>query len=252
MAKLFYTTGAGGTQIEAINDLQIYTKEDLETQFSSSQMILDLGEELRGYLAQGGIPGLGIPGGFPDLNSFDSYLEEDRDRILDMLDYFTYELEAAPFNVRTGDWFTPIEVYDVSGELSGSEAFHAIDGAVGESWWQSDVKVSGSHYITFKVRDYQKKISKIRLRTTSGDLRAQLQGVTIRTTNNPGNIDEPSQIAASDVNFTYVDDNWMEYEFPSKKTAKYLKLDISGSLNSNDEVRIREIQVRVEIINHER
>lgn len=249
MANLYYDPINGGLDMRVFKDPQIVSREDIEQQIAGFLVFRTLSDDARTLLASGGIPGAGIQGGWPDLASFDSYMDDELDRLRDILDYFDYEAGDAGLVVRTADWFTPIAVESVSDENVGEEGVLTID-EDNTTWWGSDL--AGTRSIVWEVRGYKKKLLGLRLRTTSGDDRTRLQGVTIRGSQAIGMIDEPQNEIATGVDFAYDGNVWMEYTFPSPKLARYLKLEFDTSAHSSpDEIRIREIEVRVGIINHE-
>ena len=250
MAKLFYQN-AGGGNLNVYDDPQVLVQSDLQAQDTALDEIIALSDTLRTFLAQGGIPGLGIPGGFSDLASFDSYLEDESERIKDILDYFDYGTRVENLTVRDGEWVVPEALESVSDEAPGEEGTKSIDGDNG-TWWQSNA--SGTRTIVFRVKSYKKKFEQIRLRiSNANEDRAELQNVTVKAAAALVNIDDAGNTIGTGVNFDHGGDNWMEYVFPTKKRARYLKLEIPGSLHSNpDQVRIREIQVFTGIHNHDK
>lgn len=261
MAKLFYQLGGAGV-LNVYDDPQVLQQTDLEDQRDALVEIQGLSDELRGFLAQGGIPGLGIPGGFPDLATFDAAVDDDVDRLKDILEYFNYESGSANLTVRTGDWFTPeaveVPLPDFTGV--GFEPDKAIDVIGGDpddpdhsTWWQSEI--NGTREIIFRIRDFPKKIEGIRLRVSnSGEGRSQLQNVTIKAAGSIANLDNVGNTFATDVDFTWAGSNWIEHTFASAAFSKrYIKLEVATSLHSNtDHVRIRSIQARVGITNHDK
>lgn len=251
MAKLLYQLGGGsGSLLNVYDDPQVLVKEDIQNSITASQEIRDLSDETKTLLAQGGVPGLGIPsfgGSGLGLDSFNDYIDEDLERLKDTLDYYDYDTRQESLTVRSGSWVVPISA-SASHTENGSDISSSYDQDYG-SWWESDI--TGSREVIFQVRDYKKKMFGIRMRIPNTDERAQLQNVTIRGSNNINMIDDPDNIIDTGVNFTYVGNIWVEHYFSSTKSGKYLKLEFSGSLHSNPEqVRIRDIEIRVGIINH--
>lgn len=256
MAKLWYDPAAGGTQLKVWDDAQVLERSSIAADLASFQLFRDLDDNARTYLATGGIAGAGISGGWPDLASFDAYLDGEIDRFADLLDYFDYESRVETLTVRDGDWFLPEAVESVTHEEVGSEASFAIDNDGGgdpnaplnSTYWQSNA--AGARELVVRVRGYRKKLLGIRLRTNSGDARAQLQALEVRAANGLESLDDPGNVVATGVD---VDDlaNWYEVDFV--KTARYVKLVASTSAHTNvDHLRIRSLQVRVGIINHEK
>lgn len=246
MAKLYYQLGGPG-QINVYDDPQVLSQNDLIGQRDALSEILGLSDVFRSALAQSGIPFFGIPGGHNTLADFDDFINEELDRLNDVLDYFSYSSRVEELTVRDNAWFTPEAVVDVSHEEVGNEAVNAIDGDFG-TWWQSNEGGTDPRTITFRVRSYSKKIEGIRLRISNpGEDRAELQDVTIRASKALAMIDDPGNVFASGIDFSHDGDAWMEHIFASPAHGKrFIKLDIPSSLHSNpDHVRIREIEVRV-------
>lgn len=248
MAKLFYQLGGGGgTILNVFDDPQVLVEGDLQTEMTTLQTIKGLSDPFRTSIAQAGIPSLGVPGGWPSLEAFDTYIDEALQRLQDILDYFGYEGGTANISVRTTNWFVPEAIESVTDENIGAEATLAIDG-IYTTWWQSDAP--GERKIIFRVRDYKKKFLGLRLRATAGDDRTWLQDVTISGSVGIAMIDDPGNVIDTDVDFDYAGNAWMEVVFSAPKTAKFLQLAIPTS-TAGDTIRIRGIEVQVGIINHE-
>lgn len=272
MAKLFYDTISGGTILVQYDDGQQIQKIDLEAARDDLVEIQALSSGLREDMAQQGFTvsaGISIPAftnqdpeqpTLTQLELFDARVQEELDIILDKLDYFDYAKGAPPIgNVVLDDYFLPEAVEDVSDELVGSEAVLAIDAVNGgdpdpndplnTTYWQSEI--SGLRVITFRIRSYTKRVEGIRLRTNNGDGRAQLQNLTVKAANMLGQIDAPGNVMASGIN---LDDaaGWFDIPF-MKPGARYIRLEASTSAHTNpDHLRIRSIQVRVGVTNHDK
>lgn len=250
MAKLWYQLGGPG-QINVYSDPQVLNQANLQTELATFQAIQGLDDQFRTWIASSGLAAAGIPGGFPDLQSFDDFLDDEVDRLADVLDYFDYEARQESITVRDGDWFVPEAVESVSDEFNENVAARSIDGD-NATWWQSNA--TGERSIVYRVRSYRKRMSEIRLRISgAGEGRTQLQGLTVRASAALGQIDAPGNVMASGVDLSHDGDAWLEVAFASPKRARFIKLETSGSLHSNpDQVRIREIQVRVGVTNHDK
>lgn len=251
MAKLFYQLGGGGgTQLNVYDDPQVLIQGDLEDQLPSLQEIAALSDETRTFIASSGLASLGLQ---PQnsLADFDDVVNDEIERLQDILDYFDYESKVENLTVRDGEWIVPVALESVSHEEVGSEGILSIDGDNG-TWWQSET--SGTRTIVYRIQDWRKTCEKIRLRiSNSGEGRVQLQNVTIKASQNINLIDDPGNVIDTEIDFVWGGSNWMEHTFTNKKRAKYLKLEVATSLHSNaDHVRIREIQVRTGITNHDK
>lgn len=262
MANLYYDPINGGVDLQVWKDPQVVTRESLEDERDALLNIQGLSDELREIIAANGLSSIGLPSfiGVPEpLTSFDQYIEDELDRLRDVLDYFEYESGQADFSIRTGDWFLPEAVESFTDDNGSDVVTNAIDAANGgdpdpndpenSTFWQSEI--SGTRQITFRLRDYSKRVEGIRLRTNNGDTRSQLQDLTVRASNALGMIDDPGNIMVSGVN---VNDarGWFEINF-TKHKCRYIKIEAATSnFGTPDVLRIRSMQVRVGITNHDR
>lgn len=274
MAKIFYDIINGGLTLAQYCDAQQVQRADLETERDQLLEVASWSDTTRTLIAQNGLPSIGLPNfvGQPDpLAAFDTYIDAELDRIRDILDYFDYEKDAPPIgNVVSGDWFLPEAVESFTDETVGGEAANAIDAVNGgdpdpndpesRTYWQSES--SGTRQITVRLRSYTKRVEGIRLRTNNGDLRAALQGLTVRASNALAMIDDPDNIQRSGINIdglpasragTPKTNPWTEINFVKAK-CRYIKLEMTGGLRvaSLDTVRIRSLQVRVGVTNHDK
>lgn len=250
MAKVNYQLANGGTELHIEDDAQVIVLSDLQGQLTAFQTIASLDDQTRTWIATSGLASAGVPGGFPDLGSFDEFIEDEVDRLRDILDYPSYETAQVSKTVLDGAWQTPVAIESASHEEVGSEATQAIDGEF-DQWWQSNT--SGVRTLVVKLRDYKKRYSKLRLRILGGDDRTKLQDVTLKMSVALVMIDEPQSIIAQNVDFDHQGAAWTEFVFPNKKNGKYLKLEMATSLHSNpDELRIRELELFATITNHDK
>lgn len=247
MAKLFYQN-AGAGFLNVYEDPLLEDEAALTALLPQLQEVQALSDSLRGVIAQGGIPQLGLASA-GSLEAFDDALVDEIERVQDILDYFSYETRVENLTVRDGLWITPVALESVSDENVGEEGVLAVDQDFG-TWWQSDA--SGLRSIVFRVRDHRKMVEGLRLRCPSTDERCQLQGVTVRGAAALALIDDPGNVLDTNVDFTYAGNIWIEHTLAQKKRLRYLKLDVSQSLESSgtDSLRIREIEVRAGITNH--
>lgn len=249
MAKIYWQLAGGGTLLRVYQDPEEAEQADVSGRLLIMQEIRGLSDGTRTLWAQVGVPQIGI-GVFPSLQDFDDLLDTEIDRLSDILDYYDYDARDETLVVRDGAWFTPVAVESVTDENSGEEAVKAIDGDFTQ-WWQSDA--AGERKIVFRIRDYNKRLTGLRLRTTAGDERTWLRAATISVSGAIGAIDDPDRIASSNVDFDYDGDAWMEHTLASPMTGKYLQIAVSTSAFSNsDQVRIREIEVRVGTLGHDK
>lgn len=263
MANLFYDPINGGVDMQVYKDPQVITRASFEEAVSDLQDLQLVPDSLREDLAKSGLtvgnglitfPAFTSPD--PDdpslspLELLDREVSNELDRVRDILDYFDYEAGPANLTVRTEAWQTPVAVESVSHENAGEEATKSIDGDFGaDAWWQSDLP--GERKLVWRHRDYNKRIVGLRLRTTAGDARTWLRGATFSVSGALANIDNPDRIASANVDFDHDGDAWMEHIFASPMTGRYLQLAVSTS-DFGDEIRVREIEVRVGTLNHDK
>ena len=260
MANLYYDPIESKTKLQVYKDPQIKTKTDMEDDRDTLQSIQGLSDAFRGDIAQSGLASLGIPGGFGSLQDFDDFVEAELDRILDELDYFDYEVNTANLNIVDFDWFLPEALETPLPADNGTDVVaNCIDAQGGGSpdpndplnttYWQ--LEVAGARALIVRLRGYTKRCEGIRLRTNAGDTRAQLQGLTVKAANSLANIDDVANTVATGVN---LDDTnaWYEVSFVKPK-CRYLKLEFSTSAHTNPDItRIRSLQVKVGITNHDK
>ncbi len=263
MANRYYDPINGGVDLQIWKDPQVLSRADLEAERDTLLSVQGLSDALRTTIAQSGLSAIGLPsfaGSETTLADFDSYIDDELDRLRDTLDVFDYESGSASISIRTGDWFLPEAVEDVSAEESGNEAGFAIDAVGGgdpdpndplsSTFWQSNA--AGLRVITFRLRSYTKRVEGIRLRTNAGDARSQLQGLTVKASNSLNLIDDPSNTQVTGVNVDDLTAPWYQIDFV-KARCRYIRLECSTSAHTNpDHVRIRTIQARVGIINHDK
>lgn len=241
MPKIFYQQdGVDPTQIFVWADPATEDTDELGNDtLTALQQLQTLGDESLALLAGGGIPGLVPPQ--PDLQTLKDFIDKEVNRRRDILDYPSYDLKTEQIlNVFDGMWMLPEAVESVSHENVGEEGPLSIDG-LNTTWWQSDQ--AGLRVATYRLRTYTKRLERIRLRSPVGDLRAQLQNVTIKVANTIANLD--SNVVDSGVNFTHAGNDWIEHPFPSPHNGLYIRIETDDSLHASDHIRIREVQSRV-------
>ncbi len=228
MAQRLYQPVSGDLVLWA--DPETFIQADLEGELSVIEELIALSDAARTSLAG--------PGG---LEAYDASLDIIRSRLKDILDFFDYPTRIADFDVADGDWFIPVAIEDKCGEESGQEAVNAIDGNT-TTFWQHNT--DEEHQITFQLRDYSKRASKVRLYRGTNP-RSALTNLTIQMANSIGGLSSPSNEAVTGASIS-VDDAWNEIEFTTEQIGKFVRLTGFDSLNANNQVRIREIEVWVE------
>lgn len=214
-------------------DPKTFVKLDLEAEVVELEFLIGQEDPVRLRLGQ--------CAGYPTLEEYDSYLDSEWTRKKDIIDFFDYETKVVNLTVKDGAWFSPILIEDVCGERVGNEAIYSIDGDTG-TFWQDDT--NEPHQITFKLRDYSKRISKVRIWVDT-NARSSLTDITIQAANSVPGLSDPSNEAVTGVNIS-TQDAWNEIDFTTEQIGKFVRLTGFGSLNSLNESRIREIEMWVE------
>lgn len=248
MAKQFYQLV--GEDLVVWDDPQnLTTQADIDARVASLTPFRDLPDDARTLLAQGGVPGAGIPGGFPSLSDFDNFLTDEIERLQDISDYYDYSAKQETIgNVRGGSWFVPEAVEAFSSEQVGGEAALAIDGE-NSTGWTAD---AGAGSITFRLREYRKNVEKLRLWIPNNTLKTELQGLTIRAAQALSQIDESGNVMLSDLDLEHDGTAWQDIVFPAKKRCRYIKLDMDGSNHGSNEPMIRSIEAWVTTFRHDK
>ena len=185
---------------------------------------------------------------YPNLASYDDYIQDQIDEIKDRVDYYDYDTKVTNITNHTGSWFSPIAIESVLSEDVGNEAVNAIDGNNATFFRDS---INQQHIIIFELRDYAKKISKIRFRYGAGEsARERLNNMDVHASKAVVNIDDANNILETGINITWpvaAGEVWVEHTLASKKNkAKFIKLVIDDTDNGNNQAQIREFEVWVE------
>lgn len=183
---------------------------------------------------------LGQCKGFQTLEEYDDYLDSEWGMRRDLIDFFDYDTKVVNITSKNGAWFLPIGVESFCGEEVGREAIYAIDGSQSTFWQHED---NEAHEIIFKLRDYKKRVEKIRIYRGS-NARSALNNLDIYVANSIGGLDDPQNLAIADASID-IDDDWNEIVFSTKQRGRYIRLTGFGSENNSNESRIRELEAWV-------
>ena len=239
MAVRYYEPKSAGAELQPQADPKVFVKADLEAELAEILILQGFDVAVRERLA-------GCTG-YQDLQSYDDFLESERWRLKDLIDFFDYTEDSINITKKDGAWFSPIAIEDFCAERVGDEAVNAIDGNTA-TFWQDNTE--HTHQITFQLRDYPKKISKIRIYIGT-NVRAQLDDITIQVANSVPGLDDPNNEHLTNFTPSWVVDSWNEIVFTTKATGRYIRLTGFGSANSLNQVRIREIEAWVETQNYD-
>lgn len=237
MAALKYTD-AGTDELGLFDDPVAFTKVTDEARRAEIVEIQAVNDTIRTLLATCAQT---------DLATFDDALAQELDDLDDRLDYYDYELVPISIEERDGAWFSPVAVTDFGDEDPGFPASNTIDGDNGTQW-RHDV-LHTPHFITWELRAYPKKVTKMRLRYGAGEnIRERLTNITIKASKALSKIDDPSSVRATGINPTWPvgqGNIWFEIDWPSAVArARFIKLEFESE-HGNNAARIREIEFRV-------
>ena len=234
MAIRFYRPKEAGTKLDLYIDPAEYSEAQDQLDLALVEEIQASSDPIREQLA--------VANGFANVGDYDAWLEDQIDELKDRLDYYSYENRDEVIPVRDGDWFTPEAVEAVCGEETGSGwvAANMIDDDT-QTWWQHND--DEPHEVTLRLRDYRKRVSKIRIRR-GNNVRSQLNNLDVRAAMTIANLDNPESLRATGVELTVAQD-WNEIDFTSPRNCKYIRLTGFGSAQADDEARIRRIEARV-------
>lgn len=234
-----YEPKAASTELAVIRDKATFVKADDQADLDIITEKQGLSDATRATLT-GGL----------SLADYDDLLEEQSDILRDRLDYYDYDTIVKNRTIADGAWFSPIEVSAgvLCGEDVGNEASKAIDGNSVTFWRHS---TNEQHVIVFKLRDYPKKIEKIRfLYGANESARERLNNMDVHAAKGLANLDNAENILETGINIAWPTpiavDTWVEHTLASKKLkARYIKLVIDDTDNAQNQVQIREFEVWV-------
>jgi len=238
MAKRYYQP-LGGDLALWNNPDEVYVRTELEIEVAAIEEIMSLNDVARKLISE--------CEGSPTLEIFDIELARRRSELKNLIDFFDYDNTQLSFNVKDGKWFTPIAIEDVCGEEVGHEAILTLDG-LNNTYWQHDV--DEAHQITWQLRDYKKRISKIELRVGSSS-RNLLTDLDVYISNTIVGLDNENNRVITGANIT-TPSAWVEIPFDgaSKVNGQYIRFTGFGSQHASNQVRIQEIRAWVVIVDY--
>lgn len=232
-----YEPKAASTELAVVRDRFFFTKAQDQGDLDVITDIQALPDATRQAIA----------GASVDLAEYDQQLEDQEHVLRDRLDYYDYVTRIDQRTVADGEWFSPDSVDSFCGEEVGQEADRAIDGDDDTFWRHA---TNETHILTFKLRDYPKKIERFRLRYGAGEsARERLNDITIKAAKGLANLDNPENTLETGINIAWpvgAGLTWVEHTLASKKLkARYIKLEIGNTDNAQNQAQIREFQVWV-------
>ncbi|MCP4900200.1 MAG: hypothetical protein GY906_24780 [bacterium] len=235
--KRFYEPTAG--DLTLWTDPNLFVKTNLEAELAVIEELRGLSNETRTFVA--------LSQRYPSLETYDEFhLDASRTRLKNLIDFFDYDNEPLNLNVKEGAWFTPLWVEDFCGEEVGDEAALSIDGQ-NNTWWQHNV--DHAHEITWRLRDYKKRMSKMEVRVQSSS-RHKLTDVDIYIADTVAGLTNPNNLVLSGVNLILTN-AWEEIDFGSKRNGQYIRFTGFGSQHGNNEVRIADVRMRVVTVEYD-
>ena len=231
-----YEPKRGATELGVVRDKFTYVK-------TTDQARLDVITDLQGLPAA--TRTVLAPGG--DLAAYDQALEDEEFVLRDRLDYYDYDTVSTNRTIADGAWFSPDSIESFCGETSPNVAARCIDGDDDTFWRHAS---NEQHVLTFKLRDYPKKIEKIRFRYGAGEsARERLNDITVKAAKGLGAIDNAENTLETGINIVWPTGaglTWVEHTLASKKLkARYVKIEIGNTDNGQNQAQIREFQVWV-------
>ena len=148
LGRWYEPSGSPTDTLAVIRDKLIFTKAADDARLLVITDIQGLSDTTRQAIA-----------GSQDLADFDAGLEAEEWEIRDRLDYYSYPTRTENLTVADGAWFSPDSVDSFCGEHATNVASNTVDGNTGTFWQHFN---SHTHNITFKLRDWPKKVTKIR------------------------------------------------------------------------------------------
>ena len=238
MAVRLYQDVAGGNDLNLFIDPQQFNKTIDTDRIAVITELQGLSDDARIQVA--------LCEGSASLADYDTKLQTEEWAIRDRLDYYTlYANRVHNLTVRDGAWFSPDLVDSFCGETGGNVVGLSIDG-INSTFWKHSV--DETHVVVYKLRDYPKKIGKIRFRYGGSAAIERLENITVKAAKNVAKIDDAESILETGINPTWPagPSVWVEHTLALKKpNARYVKLEFETA-HSSSTMQIREFEVWVE------
>jgi len=228
--KLFEKQGADNIKIWT--DPELLERSVLEDDITFFTALLALDDRIKEMM----FAGMGLS----SVESFDAVIQDELDQRQDQLDALDYDTIVHNMTLYDGEWYSPEAVEAHCGEETGNEAVLAIDGST-TTFWQHNT--DEAHQIDFRLRSYWKKVTKIRIRRQT-NVRSALNNLDVYFSRTLNELDDASNLVATGITIS-TDNDWNEIEFSASKRGSYLRLTGFGSAHAGNEIRIREVEVRV-------
>ncbi len=236
--RRWYEHVAGGVDLNLVLDPQEFSQATDLDQLAIVTDLQGLSDEARAVVAAS----LGLA----SAATYDDMLQDQEWELRDRLDYYSlYSNKTVNLTVRDGAWFTPDLVESFCGETGGDVVGNSIDGLNSTYWRHTQ---NHNHSVIYKLRDYPKKVARIRFRYNGSLNREELNNITVRASRSLNTIDDPGNLLESGINPTWPGGPavWVEHTLANKKNqARYVKLEFDTAHGSND-MQMREFAVWVE------
>ena len=240
--RFYQPIGSPVDQFNLFIDPQQFTEAADNARLTDITTTQGLNDTLRTLVALGS--------GFASLGDFDTALELEEWEIRDRLDYYAdYDNRVENITVRDGAWYTPEAIEDFCGEHATNVAANSVDGDNNTIWQHFQ---DHQHFITYRLRGYPKKITRIRFRYGSAEpARERLNNLTVRASRDISQILEPSNELETDLNISWPTPGgvWVEHTLATPKSnARYIRLETADTDDTAqpNALQIREFAVRVE------
>lgn len=229
MAQRLYQPVSGDLQLWS--DPRLFVKADLQAELTYLEELQALSLEARTLSNCSELT----------REDYDDFILDQIERIKDILDFFDYDTKVVNLTVANGAWFKMEAVESFCGEEVGQEATLSIDDDTG-TFWQHNV--DHAHEITWRLRTYRKRISKVRVYLGT-NARSKLENLDIYAANSIGGLTLPSNLAVTGASVA-TEDAWNEIEFTTEQIGRYVRFAGFDSQNTLDQARIREVEAWVE------
>ncbi|MGI9411562.1 MAG: hypothetical protein ACR2OV_15895 [Hyphomicrobiaceae bacterium] len=239
MAQLWEVISAGA-ELLIKRDLNSFVKTDDNDRLTAITGIQALSDDARTSL----ISDFGVA----DLGELDTLLEDEEFELRQRIASYDYDTRVVNTTVLDGAWFTPDSVESFCGETSTNVVGNSIDGVNTTFWRHSQ---DHQHTVTYLLRSYPNKISRIRFRYNSTEpANERLNNMDVHAAKNLARIDNAENILETGINISWPVGQgsvWVEHTLAKKKTnARYVKLVIDDTDNASNTLQIREFAVWVE------
>lgn len=238
MARKFWER-VSGQRIQFYDEPQDFQRDDVDARIVELQDVLALPANIKALLVQSN----------PIFNTeaeFDRAFSDELEELADLRDYYGYTETQEIVDVFSSGWlagpdFTLGPATVVSSSQTTGVAAQAIDGVGNQQWEENGA--DGPHFIVIGW-GYSKRLDGIRFRTgASASARQQLNGLQVFAAGRENAL--PDNQIGTDLVIPATPNADPFHEFDvGPKNARFLRLDIGGSAQGQDNITINELELR--------